>query len=69
MTHLPALLARVTRGESFTITRHGRSIARLVPIAPTGPDRRREAIERLKTFADGHTLGIPVKELISEGRR
>lgn len=68
-THLPALLERVTRGESFTITRHGRPIARLVPIARTGPDRRREAIKRLKAFADGHTLDVPVKQLISEGRR
>jgi prevent-host-death family protein len=68
-THLPALLERVARGESFTITRHDRPIARLVPIARTGPDRRREAVERLKAFADGHTLDVPVKQLISEGRR
>jgi prevent-host-death family protein len=68
-THLPALLERVALGESFTITRHGRPIARLVPIARTGPDRRREAVERLKAFADGHTLDVPVKQLISEGRR
>jgi prevent-host-death family protein len=68
-THLPALLERVARGERFTITKHGRPIARLVPVARAGPDRRREAVERLKLFADGHTLGVPVKELINEGRR
>jgi prevent-host-death family protein len=68
-THLPALLERVARGERFTITRHGRPIARLVPIGRTSPDRRREAVERLKRFADGHTLDVPVKQLISEGRR
>ena len=68
-THLPALLERVGRGESFTITKHGRPIARLMPIARVSPDRRREAVERLKAFADSHTLGIPVKQLISEGRR
>ena len=68
-THLPALLERVARGERFTITKHGRPIAQLVPIARTGPDRRREAIERLKRFREGHTLDVPVKQLISQGRR
>jgi prevent-host-death family protein len=52
-TNLPALLERVARGERFTITKHGRPIARLVPIERTGPDRRREAIERLKRFREG----------------
>ena len=42
---------------------------RLVPIERTGPDRRREAIERLKLFREGHTLDVPVKQLIGEGRR
>jgi prevent-host-death family protein len=68
-THLPALLDRVARGERFTITKHGRPIARLVPIERTGPDRRREAIERLKVFRERHTLDVPVKQLIAEGRR
>lgn len=30
-THLPQLLDKVERGESFVITRHGRAIARLIP--------------------------------------
>ena len=55
-THLPALLQRVARGERITITKHGRPVARLVPIERTGPDRRREAIERLKRFREGQTL-------------
>ena len=68
-THLPALLEMVARGERFTITKHGRPIARLVPIERTGPDRRRETVERLKRFREGHTLDVPVKQLINEGRR
>ena len=68
-THLPALLERVARGERFTITKHGRPIARLVPVERTSPDRRREAIERLKVFREGQTLDVPVKELINQGRR
>jgi prevent-host-death family protein len=68
-THLPALLQRVERGEQFIITRHGRAIARLVPIGRSGPDRRREAVERLMEFSKGRVLGVPVKQLIEEGRR
>ncbi len=68
-THLPALLDRVARGERFTITKHGRPVARLVPVGRAGPDSRREAIERLKRFREGQTLDVPVKQLIAEGRR
>ena len=68
-THLPALLERVARGEQITITKHGRPIARLVPVEAIGLDRRREAVERLRDFAKGRTLGEPVKQLIEEGRR
>jgi prevent-host-death family protein len=68
-THLPALLERVARGERITITKHGRAVARLVPVERTGPDRRREAIERLKQFRKGQTLDVPLKQLIDEGRR
>ena len=68
-THLPALLERVARGEQITITKHGKPVARLVPVGRTGPDRRREAIDKLKRFAEGHTLDVPLKQLISEGRQ
>ena len=30
-THLPRLLGRVEKGETITITKHGRPIARIVP--------------------------------------
>lgn len=40
-THLAALLDAVSAGEQITITRHGRPVARLVPLAtglpPTWP--------------------------------
>jgi prevent-host-death family protein len=68
-THLPALLERVARGEHIIITKHGKPVARLVPIGGSDPERRREAVERLKEFAKGRTLGIPVKQLVEEGRR
>ena len=68
-THLPALLERVARGEQITITKHGRPVARLVPIGKGDPERRRAAVEALRDFAKGRILGVPVRQLIEEGRR
>ena len=45
-THLPRLLERVMRGESLTITRHGRPVARLVPV-DDGRDRALRASRRI----------------------
>jgi prevent-host-death family protein len=68
-THLSALLERVSSGEQFVITKHGRAIARLVPIGKSDVERRREAIARIKELRKGLTLGMPIKEAINEGRR
>ena len=68
-THLPRLLDEVERGETVTITRHGRPVARLVPVKP---NRRsvEEAIEELREFGRRHPLGdLKIKDLIEEGRR
>ena len=46
-THLPRLLERVLRGESLTITRHGRPVARLVPVADDERDRALRASRRI----------------------
>ena len=43
---LPRLLERVMRGESLTITRHGRPVARLVPV-DDDRDRALRASRRL----------------------
>jgi prevent-host-death family protein len=71
-THLPQLLERVAQGEEFTITKHGKPVARLVPTQPAKakPDVR-AAVEAMKQFRKGHTLGkgLTVRDLIEEGRR
>jgi prevent-host-death family protein len=71
-THLAQLLERVAQGEEFTITKHGKPVARLVPVvaARSKPDVR-QVIEELKAFSKGNTLGegISVRDLIEEGRR
>jgi prevent-host-death family protein len=71
-THLPQLLERVAQGEEFTITRHGKPIARLVPFAPDKPRPDvRQIIEELKVFSKGNSLGegVTIRDLIEEGRR
>lgn len=46
-THLPRLLERVMRGESLTITRHGRPVARLVPVEDDDRSRALRASRRI----------------------
>ena len=61
-THLSKLLNRVARGESLTITRHGKPVAKLVPIA-NNRDRAREAAARI--FERRRHLKLaPVAELM-----
>ena len=45
-THLPQLLDRVARGERLTITRHGKPVAQLIPVA-TGRQRAQQAAARI----------------------
>lgn len=70
-THLPRLLDRVVRGESLTITRHGRPVARLVPVENDDRDRARQAARRILERR-GRLKRTSVAELINtvhEGHR
>ncbi len=69
--HLPQLLDRVANGEEFTITEHGKPVARLVPTlaVPPKPDVR-AAVEAMKAFRKGRSLGgSSIRAMIEEGRR
>ncbi len=69
-THLSSLLEEVAGGEEILITRHGKPLARLVPIDSDGRERRLEAIDRLRSFANGRRLnGLSIRELRDDGRR
>jgi prevent-host-death family protein len=73
-THLPQLLERVEHGETITITRHGKPVARLVPAVATTPRPEVAAIiAAMRAFQEeeGPTLGgkITIRDLIDEGRR
>jgi prevent-host-death family protein len=70
-TRLSELLRKVEQGERFTITRRGRAVANIVPVAQD-PSRARiaAAIEALLNFP--RIEGIPgdtVLEWIREGRK
>ncbi|MDE1149998.1 MAG: type II toxin-antitoxin system prevent-host-death family antitoxin [Azospirillaceae bacterium] len=68
------LLARTAQGEAFTITSHGRPVARLVPIEPShDAEDARAAFARLRARAATLT-GAPfsraeIRTYRDEGRR
>lgn len=69
-TRFSVLLGEVELGEEITITRHGRAIARLVPIGSISSDGLVDTVARLKAFRRGRRLGeVSVKALIEDGRR
>jgi len=69
-THLASLLERVARGERFTITRHGKPVAQLVPADKVRDQAAIDAaIEGLKKFAAQHTLDLDWKALRDAGRK
>jgi len=67
-THFSQLVSEAENGEIIIITRKGRAVAQLCPLAPNG-DRlsAEEAIARLT--ARQHRLGVDLRALIEEGRR
>ncbi len=68
-THLPALLDRVEKGERITITRHGRAVAVLAPVAPARMTVE-EAIAGIRELRKDMRLdGLRIRDLIEEGRR
>lgn len=69
-TNFSALLERVARGEQIVITRRGKPVARMMPIAkPTGA-KVSEAMSKLRELRKGTTLGgLSWKELRDSGRK
>ena len=73
-THLPRLLREVAGGESIAITRHGATVALLVP--PSGGSSSSDpaaAIDGWREFRKQRALnlgpGLSIRDLIEEGRR
>lgn len=67
-THFSALLERASDGETVVITKHGRPVARLVPVEARTPVG--EVIESLLETRKGVNLGeVSLRDLVEEGRR
>jgi prevent-host-death family protein len=74
-TKLAELLDRVESGETITITRHGKAVAKLVPASADEAERarKRALIEEIKRWRVGKDRGAgpgsSIAELIKAGRR
>jgi antitoxin (DNA-binding transcriptional repressor) of toxin-antitoxin stability system len=72
--HLPRLLSQVEKGESITITKHGKPLAVLSP-AQQGPKRDvSTVIAEFRAYSKEHARihgtksALEIKEMIEEGR-
>lgn len=67
-THLPKLLERVEKGESFVITRHGRAVAELTPVGKRDETSIRRAIADLRSFREELAgRGVHMRDLLGKG--
>lgn len=68
-----SLLERVEGGEEITITRHGKPVARMVPVsAPHDVEKARsavEAIRKLRKSVKPDPEGLTIRDYIEMGRR
>jgi prevent-host-death family protein len=69
-TRLSELLKRTAKGEQITITKHGVSVAVLVPARRLKRRDTPALIQEIRKFRKGHTLrGRKLRDMIEEGRR
>ena len=69
-TNFSALLERVERGEQIVITRRGKPVARLMPIATARKVKVSDAMAKLRKLREGTSLGgLSWKELRDAGRK
>jgi prevent-host-death family protein len=73
-THLPHLLSQVEKGETITITKHGKPIAVLSPAQQAPPQDVRVIIEKFRAYSKQQARtrkplsSREIKEMIEEGR-
>jgi prevent-host-death family protein len=67
-THLASLLARVERGETFVITRHGKPVARLSAVVGHDEDAVRRLLARVRKGREAlGRRGVYWADLLGEG--
>ena len=66
-----AVIDKAVAGEETLITRHGKPVAKIVPVRTEHDrERARQAFEEIKKLRQGITLGgLDIKALRDEGRR
>jgi prevent-host-death family protein len=72
-TRLSELVVSASNGETVTITRHGKPVAKLVQYKVTDDAaekaRRRRAVEAILSLPRAKLRGLTIRQLIDEGRR
>jgi prevent-host-death family protein len=70
-TRFSELLARVAKGDSFTVTKHGVPVASLGPVGVAA--RREDAKRAMREIAEASRHmrldGLRIRDLINEGRK
>jgi prevent-host-death family protein len=56
-THFSEILKEVENGGQIVITKHGRAVAKLIPMQTKCTESILTAIQDLKDFSKNHTLG------------
>lgn len=70
-THFASLLDRVEQGEAMTITRHGRPVARLVPVETADAKAGARALaDEIRSTRKGFRVAArELTALVASGRR
>jgi len=68
-TKLPEILRKVQRGQSFTITNHGKPVADLVPSRTISLNRTLEAIQDILKIQGEPVSNEILKKSIEDGRK
>lgn len=69
-THLSELIANVSDGKEYIITKRGIPVARLCPTDTPNREAAKNAVKRIKDLRKTISLGnVTIKELIEDGRR
>jgi prevent-host-death family protein len=67
-TYLPKLLERVQRGERFVITKHGKPVAELGPVAVRNPEAIRKGLERIRSGREALAKrGVRLSKILRKG--
>ena len=69
-THLPKLLERVEKGERFVITRHGKPVAELIPVATRDTAAIARAIADVRTVRERLARrGVRLRDVLGKSKR